>query len=126
MAHSTSEYLDTTCEILHENGEDVIRQHEVRIHFIAHPYQPETGPTYSCGGTPAEDAFCEFDGAEVLGNRGKWITLRPGDPLYWWADEYLTDNQDKFNEAASYDRGGDPDYWRDQMRDDRLMGLVDD
>lgn len=108
-----------TAEILHEDGESVIREHEVRIHFVAHPRVRAT--FYD----PADGGGCEWYGADVEGNQGGWIKLRPADPLHVWACAYFYANHDEFNRAASnaaedeyYDRA-DREY--DRMRDDRMM-----
>lgn len=108
-------------EFLHENGESVIQTNEVRIEFGYDPFVPAT---YS---DPAEGGTAEFLGAKVLGNRGKWITLHPGDPLYAWAEAYFSANEDEFIEAGT--REDAERYWDDadrryeQRRDDLMMGI---
>jgi hypothetical protein len=104
-----------------DDEERVIQTNEILINYVSHAYVPQRGPSYASGGEPAEPAFCEFDGAKVRGNRGKWITLRHTDPGYQWAEAYFDANSDEFNEAAADDAMGDrADYEYDRRRDEAM------
>lgn len=34
-------------------------EYEVEVSYVVYPAEPETGPSYACGGTPASDAYLD-------------------------------------------------------------------
>ena len=94
------------------------------IEYTVEPGEPERGPTYACGGTPASPA--EVDIRSVTAVIEKWhgrekrITRYP---VEGWLLSLITNcpdiNADLISEAE--DEGGpDPDAGRDQRIDDAL------
>ena len=81
---------------------------ELEIFFTFTPGQPERGPTYACGGTPAEPAEVEFDHCEPPG-------------LEAWATDYLQGpGYDDAVLRACEDMQPDPDAAYEARRDERM------
>ena len=111
--------METTVEIA---GHELIVEYVFEI--TAHGC-PQTGPTYSSGGEPAEPAEFEI---EVLGLYfPKSATDLPELEMPKWLKDILTTHlseRDDINDIiqrADYERGGeDPDDARDRLYDDSL------
>ena len=86
---------DLTWEILSADGEAVIQTLDIRVSFTGNRFVPATRHD------PAEGGDVEFDGAEVLGNQRKHITLRPRDPAYVWAEAFFDAHRENFESLAA-------------------------
>lgn len=66
-------------EAVEENdeGEEVA----IFIHHTIVPFVPEQGPSYACGGQPAEGGYCEIE--QVLDGDGVEFILTPKQRAYW-------------------------------------------
>lgn len=82
MSHSNIHYT------AFENPETGI-EIAVAIHYTIIPYIPETGPTYSCGGQPAEGGYAEIE--QVLDEDGTEIELTSKQLEYWQEQLYSED-----------------------------------
>lgn len=87
-----------------------IGSHEIAcdVVFSVTPGQPERGPTYACGGTPAEPAEVEIHTVEAVIDEwrfGKKITKR--EPVTGWLLEVISNcpdiNADLLSEAGEED-----------------------
>lgn len=87
---------------------------EVEVEFTSTPGCPEQGPTYSCGGQPAEPAEIEIQRATVC--IGKERHPAPG-----WLIDIIHNDEDQMGDlwADVEDDGPDPDAAYDQMGDER-------
>lgn len=90
----------------HEDDPEI----ECVIYFTFSPGQPERGPTYACGGMPAEPAEVELDHVE------------PSSPdIAAFAADYLQGaGYDRACEQAAQDLMPDTDAAYERMRDDRI------
>jgi hypothetical protein len=80
---------------------------EVTIHYTATPGTPERGPTYACGGTPAEPAEVEIVRVTVDG-----VEIEPTDAEIEAWTTWVWENHE--------DDSPDPDDERDWRRDERM------
>lgn len=60
-------------ETTEENGDG--EEVEIVIHYTIVPYIPEQGPSYACGGQPAEGGYAEIE--QVLDADGNEFELSP-------------------------------------------------
>lgn len=87
--HTASQYLEivgpgrTSLEV------------EVAISYTFVPACPETGPTYACGGTPAEPASVEDIDFEVYGIDFKRATRGPKLDVPAWLETFILDSIDE-------------------------------
>jgi hypothetical protein len=73
---------------------------EVVVEYTYHPGYPERGPTYDCGGEPAEPAS-----AEILRVTAGGVEIEPTDAEIEAWEAYALEEHDG-------DDGPDPDYLR--------------
>ena len=77
----------TVCRSGFTNGLDWECEYVVTYNYT--PGQPETGPSYSCGGTPAEPP--EVEAVDINLAVGDFDTDREKNEALDWANEYLQD-----------------------------------
>lgn len=96
--------------------ETVYPELEITYSFTAG--SPATGPTYACGGTPAEPDEVELISAKMISDDGIEPTAQQ---INDWAAEWLA--SDTGYESAVKCAAIDYEYWREQAaelrRDDR-------
>ena len=88
-------------------------EREVTVEFTVIPGRPETGPTYACGGTPAEPPEIEIvaivhNGAAIGVAGGLGINTDEEEKIILWLTENFEDDDEP-----------DPDDWRDYQDDIR-------
>ena len=83
-----SKHNMTICRSGFTNGQDWECEYFITYNYT--PGRPEQGPTYSCGGTPADPAEVEVVDIELT--VGDFDTKREKDEALDWANEYLQDN----------------------------------
>lgn len=69
--------LEYETQIENDEGEEI----DVTIFYQLIPYVPEQGPTYACGGQPAEGGYCEIE--TVLDAEGVEVTLTKAQIEHW-------------------------------------------
>ena len=90
-----------------EDAEEI----ELLIYYTYTPGQPERGPTYACGGTPAEPAEVELDHVDFADGT-------PAPEFEEWSARYLQQaGYDHARERADEDLMPDPDAAREARRD---------
>lgn len=67
--------------MIHYTTLDLDPEIAVAIHYSIIPYVPETGPTYACGGQPAEGGYAEIE--KVVDEDGNEIILTDHQIAYW-------------------------------------------
>lgn len=105
----THNYSFSTCVYRGRNE----REFELEVTYSVTPGRPAQGPTYSCGGQPAEDAEIEI--ISVTHNGAPFETSREEDGRLY--DEAWDDSARALEDEAA-DRA---DYLYDQARDERMM-----
>jgi hypothetical protein len=96
--------MTSTHTFLH-NRQDAAET-EVLVEYAYHPGYPERGPTYDCGGEPAEPASVEIQRVTAGG-----VEIEPTDAEIEAWEAYALEN---------HEDGPDPDYLRD-LRLDEMM-----
>lgn len=94
---------------------------QIEIEFSYVPGRPESGPSFSSGGEPADPAEVEFISARLIDGDG----LAPSkEQVDEWAQDWLDDKgYDAACEMAAFERAPDPDAARDRAIDSRMEGL---
>jgi len=88
------------------------REVELVVTYSMTPGRAEQGPTYACGGQPAEPAEVEIASVK---HEGREVTLSPDEEHTLWEQACERAEQDWANEQAA-----EAD-WRYQERRDRLL-----
>jgi hypothetical protein len=99
-----------------------IKYPEIEIEFEYTPGEPERGPTYSCGGTPASADEISFVSAKLIDGAGLDPTQ---EQVTNWAVDYLDSDRgyqaaiDEVVERADADEADHADSRRDEMLSER-------
>lgn len=84
------------------------------------PGSPQRGPTYDCGGTPAEPAEIEVIKVWMIEDDGRRTPMADFDTIAEWL---MTEKEDDILEQADDDKASamedEADRRRDQMNEDR-------
>ena len=89
----------------------VLDGESLRVTGTMIPGYPETGPTYSCGGTPAEGP--ELDGVQIFDDAGNEIEDVDGGIVELLADSII----ERVMESEAGDRAAAAEYRSDAERD---------
>lgn len=89
------------------------REVELVVTYSVTPEQPETGPTYACGGTPAEPAEVELISIKQNGNA---ITLSDEEE-----DALLCMAQERCRGDLAEEAAAEADWRYQEYRDRQLM-----
>src|SRR5574337_965071 len=68
----------------------VLEDCEIEVEYTYSPSRPPTGPTYSCGGEPAEQADVEFLDIKFKAKDGQFHSIPAGqtfDEISQWLDD---------------------------------------
>lgn len=109
-------FIYATREVHQLGTDNIIGSTDLRIHYRYSPGEPETGPTYACGGTPASGPEIELDRVE-RNNVHEWLPVSPDDDLYLWAETYLEQHPDEVVEAVAADEADARAYFAELKAD---------
>jgi len=74
---------------IHYTTLDLDPEIAVAIHYTIIPYIPEQGPSYACGGQPAEGGYAEIE--KIVDEDGAEVTLTDKQIEYY--EEWLYSNE---------------------------------
>lgn len=113
----------TTVPVIMSVGDNELHL-RAKIRFTYVPAEKETGPTYSCGGTPGSPEGVEdvevvelAKVTEIQGVTGTVDEIERADAPKWLLD-WIVENVDHDELLEAVPEGPDPDDERDRMQDD--------
>jgi hypothetical protein len=94
------------------------------VSFTIRAGSPETGPTYSSGGEPAEPAEIEYGEIEIEVTDHRVVGGKSILPAPQWLADFLCNSDDVYSQCGDAsgwgeDDGSDPDEAYERMRDER-------